>query len=97
MSTERQRGRRGHAESEPTPQDIERAREHTRLERRALLKGAVGIGGAAAAAAYFSMAPPSWPLSLNDPDGERGKPQAPVRKLPEGGFAVPDRASVADL
>lgn len=97
MSTERQRGRRGRAESEPTPQDIERADEHVRIERRALLKGAVGIGGAAAAAAYFSMAPPTWPLSLNDPDGERGKPQAPVRRLPEGGFAVPDRASVADL
>jgi len=97
MSTERQRGRRGRAESEPTPQDIERAHDHARIERRALLKGAVGLGGAAAAAAYFSMAPPTWPLSLNDPDGERGKPQAPIRRLPEGGFAVPERASVADL
>jgi uncharacterized protein (DUF362 family) len=97
MSTERQKGRRGPAESEPTSQDLESAREHVRIERRALLKGAVGIGGAAAAASYLSIAPPSWPLSLNDPDGERGKPQAPIRHLPEGGFAVPDAPSLADL
>jgi uncharacterized protein (DUF362 family) len=97
MSTERQRGRRGPAVSEPTPEDLSLAREHVRIERRALLKGAVGLGGAAAAAGYLSLAPPSWPLSLTDPDGERGKPQAPVRLLPEGGFAVPDAPSLADL
>jgi uncharacterized protein (DUF362 family) len=62
-----------------------------------LLKGALGLGGAAAAAGYASLAPPSWPLSLNDPDGERGKPQAVVRHLPEGGFVVPDAPSLADL
>jgi uncharacterized protein (DUF362 family) len=97
MSTERQKGRRGRIESEPTPQDLERAREHVRIERRALLQGAVGLGGAAAVATYLSLAPPSWPLSLNDPDGERGKPQTPIRSLPEGGFAVPDAPSLADL
>jgi uncharacterized protein (DUF362 family) len=97
MSTERQRGRRGRVESEPTPQDIAGAREHVRIERRALLQGALSIGGAAAVAGYVSLAPPSWPLSLNDPDGERGKPQAVVRRLPEGGFVVPDAPSLADL
>lgn len=97
MSTERQRGRRGPAEPEPTPQDVEQARQHARIERRALIKGAVGLGGAVAAAGWLSLAPPSWPLSLKDPDGERGKPQAPIRRLPEGGFAVPDAPSVADL
>jgi uncharacterized protein (DUF362 family) len=97
MSTERQRGRRGRVESEPSPQDIQGAREHVRLERRALLEGALAVGGAAAASAYLSLAPASWPLSLNDPDGERGKPQATLRHLPEGGFAVPDAPSLADL
>jgi uncharacterized protein (DUF362 family) len=97
MSTERQRGRRGRVESEPSPQDIESEREHVRIERRALLKGALGVGGAAAASAYLSLAPSRWPFSLNDPDGERGKPQAALRHLPEGGFAVPDAPSLADL
>jgi uncharacterized protein (DUF362 family) len=97
MSTERQRSRRGKSESEPTPQDVENAREHARIERRALLKGALGLGGAVATASYVSLAPPSWPLSLKDPDGERGKPQAALRRLPEGGFAVPDAPSLADL
>jgi uncharacterized protein (DUF362 family) len=97
MSTERQRGRRARVESEPTPEDIASAREHGRIERRALLKGAIGLGGATAVAGWASLAPPSWPLSLNDPDGERGKPSTPVRRLPEGGFAVPDAPSLADL
>lgn len=97
MSTERQRGRRGRADSEPTAEDRERAEQHARIERRAFLRGAAGLGGVAAAASYLSLAPPSWPLSLNDPDGERGKPVTPVRRLPEGGFKVADQASVADL
>lgn len=32
--------------------------------------------------------PPHWPLSIKDPDGERGKPREQLRRLPENGFAV---------
>jgi len=102
MSTEQRRprgaaGRRGRAESEPTPEDREAASAHARIERRALLKQALGLGGACAAAGWVSLAPAGWPLSLRDPDGERGKPAIPVRRLPDGGFRVPDAASIADL
>jgi uncharacterized protein (DUF362 family) len=97
MNTERQRGRRVTAEPEPTPEDVEQTKQHARMERRTLLKGAIGLGGACAAAGWASLAPASWPLSLRDPDGERGKPKAQVRRLPEGGFVVPDAPSVADL
>jgi len=95
MSNERRRARRD--EPEPSAQDLEQQRDHQRIERRALLKGALGLGGAVAAAGWVSLAPPGWPLSLRDPDGERGKPTAAVRSLPEGGFRVPDAPSVADL
>lgn len=46
------------------------------------------MAAAGAGAAYVSLAPPRWPLSLNDPDGERGKPTVPTLTLPSGGFAV---------
>jgi len=95
MSNERRRARRD--QPEPSAQDLEQQRDHQRIERRALLKGALGLGGAVAAAGWVSLAPPGWPLSLRDPDGERGKPTAAVRSLPEGGFRVPDAPSVADL
>jgi uncharacterized protein (DUF362 family) len=51
---------------------------------------AVGSGWAA-------LAPPDWPLSLRDPDGERGKPRHPARRLPEEGFAVPPAPAAAVL
>jgi uncharacterized protein (DUF362 family) len=103
MSSERQTpraqaGRRKREPvNEPSSEDLARAAEHTRIERRTLLKQAVGLGGACAAAGWLSLAPPGWPLSLRDPDGERGKPAIPVRRLPEGGFRVPDAPSSADL
>jgi uncharacterized protein (DUF362 family) len=97
MSNERRRARQAEPTPEPSAQDLEQQRDHQRIERRALLKGALGLGGAVAAAGWASLAPPSWPLSLRDPDGERGKPKAAVRSLPEGGFRVPDAPSVADL
>jgi uncharacterized protein (DUF362 family) len=78
------------------PLAAERA-SHTRLERRAFLKGAAVVGGVTAAAAWASLAPPSWPLSLKDVDGERGKPKSPARRLPENGFAVPARVSAAHV
>jgi uncharacterized protein (DUF362 family) len=97
MSTERRGSRRAEAPVEPSPQDLEQRAEHTQLERRRLLKQGLVVGGACAAAAWLSLAPADWPLSLHDPDGERGKPRARVRQLPPGGFAVPDAPSVADV
>jgi uncharacterized protein (DUF362 family) len=63
--------------------------EHRRQERRRFFRQAGVIAGATLGAGYLSAAPPGWPLSLRDPDGERGKPRLPVLRLPEGGFAVP--------
>jgi uncharacterized protein (DUF362 family) len=95
MSNERRRARQ--AEPQPSAEELEQQRDHQRIERRALLKGALGLGGAVAAAGWISLAPSNWPLSLRDPDGERGKPKAAVRTLPDAGFRVPDAPSVADL
>lgn len=97
MSQERRRGRRAAAEPEPTAEELAQQKDHQKIERRALLKGALGLGGAAAAAGWMSLAPQSWPLSLRDTDGERGKPKPKVFSLPEGGFRVPEMPSVADL
>jgi len=68
-----------------------------RPERRRFLRqlGAVTLAGAGAG--WAALAPPDWPLSLRDPDGERGKPRHPVHRLPAGGFAVdadPMRAAI---
>jgi uncharacterized protein (DUF362 family) len=96
MSNERRR-RRAEPEAPPSAEDLAAQRDQQRIERRALLKGALGLGGAAAAAGWMSLAPQSWPLSLRDDDGERGKPKPQVLRLPESGFVVPDAPSVADL
>jgi uncharacterized protein (DUF362 family) len=85
------------AATPPSAEELESEREHRRLERRAFLKGAAVVGGLSAAAAWASLAPATWPLSLKDPDGERGKPRPVVRRLPEGGFAVPEQASAAHV
>src|SRR5262245_2840463 len=62
--------------------------EVERESRRLFLKQAGVVTAATAAAGYASLAPPSWPLSLKDIDGERGKPRVPQLRLPDGGFAV---------
>ncbi|MBW2732143.1 MAG: DUF362 domain-containing protein [Deltaproteobacteria bacterium] len=59
-------------------------------ERRAFLKQLGIISGVAIGAGYAALAPPSWPLSLRDPDGERGKPRPKVHHLPAGGYALKD-------
>ena len=47
-------------------------------ERRAFLKQLGVVGIAALGAGWASLAPSHWPLSLRDPDGERGKlPNSP--------------------
>ena len=70
---------------------------HRHLERRALLRGGAAIAGLSALSAYAALAPPEWPGSLKDPDGEVGKPRKRVITLPEGGFAVEASATAAHL
>jgi len=62
--------------------------QHRREERRRFLRQAGVVAGAAVGAGYVSLAPARWPLSLRDPDGERGKPRPVSIKLPPNGFAV---------
>lgn len=57
-------------------------------DRRRFLKQAATVAGVSLGAAYASLAPKSWPLSLRDEDGERGKPRLKSLRLPEGGYAV---------
>jgi len=70
---------------------------HRQLERRALLRGAAAVAGLSALSTYAALAPPEWPGSLKDPDGEAGKPRERVISLPEGGFAVEASATAAHL
>jgi uncharacterized protein (DUF362 family) len=72
------------------------AEEH-RERRRTFLKQAAVVGAATLGAGYASLAPARWPLSLRDPDGERGKPRAPVLRLPQGGFAVAPSSTLPHL
>ena len=65
--------------------------------RRAFLKQAAAVGGLALGAGYLSLAPPRWPLSLADPDGEQGKPRETFLRLREGGYAVEASATAAQL
>ena len=65
-------------------------------ERRAFLKQLGAAGLLALGAGYASLAPSNWPLSLKDPDGERGKPEVNVFRLPENGFAI-ERSSVTPV
>ncbi len=59
-----------------------------RVNRRAFLRDAGLIAGVSLASGWAALAPPEWPFSRRDPDGERGKPRARQRVLPAGGFAV---------
>ncbi|MEO1171409.1 MAG: DUF362 domain-containing protein [Myxococcota bacterium] len=67
--------------------------EVARIRRRTFIKQAAAVAGIAGTSTYAALAPSSWPLSLQDPDGERGKPQAKLIHLPENGYAV----DVADV
>lgn len=71
--------------------------EVLRERRRRFLRHAGVIGGLSAGAGWAALAPPEWPLSLADPDGERGKPRARLHQLPRGGFAVADAPLAAEL
>ncbi len=70
---------------------------HRRDERRRFIKQAGTVFGIAAGAGWASWAPRDWPLSLQDPDGEGGKPTQAVKRLPENGFAPVAAPTAADL
>ncbi|HMB69247.1 MAG TPA: DUF362 domain-containing protein, partial [bacterium] len=70
---------------------------YRREQRRRFLKGAGATAALSVGAGWAALAPPDWPLSLKDPDGEGGKPREPTLALPEGGFAVAPSAAAADL
>jgi len=82
---------------EPTAEDLQALEVARGESRRRLLKQAGAVAGLAALGSYASLAPPLWPGSLKDVDGERGKPVEPVRRLPEGGYAVEPMANAAYL
>lgn len=66
-------------------------------DRRRFLKQAGTVAGLSLGAGWAALAPPEWPLSLRDPDGERGKPRAGVLRLPPNGFAVEPSALASQL
>jgi uncharacterized protein (DUF362 family) len=61
------------------------------------LKRAGIVAGLAAGTGWAALAPPHWPLSLRDPDGERGRPKRTVLTLPPKGYQVTDSALAAQL
>jgi uncharacterized protein (DUF362 family) len=69
----------------------------TSPDRRKFLRQAGAVTLLSAGAAWSALAPPGWPLSLRDPDGERGKPRKRKLTLPEGGFAVEPNAVLPAL
>lgn len=71
--------------------------QHDALSRRTAIKQLSVIAGVGAIGTYAAVAPPTWPLSLRDPDGERGKPTEQIYRLPPGGFSVEASATAADL
>jgi uncharacterized protein (DUF362 family) len=85
-------------EADPTSASDRAAElEHRRAERRRFLRQAGAVGLVGAGAGWAALAPSGLPGALRDPDGERGKPQPRILRLPEGGFAVPEDARHAVL
>jgi uncharacterized protein (DUF362 family) len=67
------------------------------VRRRTFLKQAGLVAGLAAGAGWAALSPPGWPLSLRDPDGERGKPRRQILRLPANGYAVAPSATASVL
>jgi len=65
--------------------------------RRQFLKQAGAVTGLSLGAGWAALSPPDWPLSLRDPDGERGKSKPRLERLPEGGFMLSDRTPSATM
>jgi uncharacterized protein (DUF362 family) len=66
-------------------------------DRRRFLRQAGTVAGLSLGAGWAALAPSDWPLSLRDPDGERGKPREGVLRLPPHGFAVEPAPLAAQL
>jgi uncharacterized protein (DUF362 family) len=66
-------------------------------ERRAFLKQLGAAAIVALGSGWAALAPPEWPFSLRDPDGERGKPKVDIITLPEGGFGVEESSVLPTL
>lgn len=80
------------------PDDAPSGRDQAqRQRRRDFLIQTGAVAGVALGAGWVTLAPPSWPLSLRDPDGERGKPRPPQFSLPQGGYAVAASATAAQI
>ncbi|MBK03185.1 MAG: Tat pathway signal protein [Deltaproteobacteria bacterium] len=79
------------AVSETLPQEVVDARRRQFLKQAAVVTGITTVFG------YASFAPPRWPMSLKDPDGERGKPKIALKKLPENGFASENKGNVMGI
>ncbi|MEZ4649421.1 MAG: DUF362 domain-containing protein [Candidatus Eisenbacteria bacterium] len=71
--------------------------ERQKVDRRSFLKQAGVAALLASGAAWTSLAPPGAPLSLRDPDGERGKPEKTRLVLPKGGYAVEPSSVLSQL
>ncbi len=65
--------------------------------RRRFLRQVGVVAGVSVAASWAALAPPDRPLSLRDPDGERGKPVRKHVRLPEHGFAIAPSPTAARL
>jgi uncharacterized protein (DUF362 family) len=85
------------AEKTEQQQHTQALNDHQRAERRQFLKQAGGFAGLTLATGWAALAPADWPLSLKDPDGERGKPREKRILLPEGGYAVPSSSAAATM
>ncbi len=82
----------------PKPEAKEPVEESLpRLRRREFLKQAVITTGVVGASAYGVLAPPRWPGSLRDPDGELGKPKERLIRLPEKGYLPEARGNVLGI
>ncbi|MCA9618097.1 MAG: DUF362 domain-containing protein [Myxococcales bacterium] len=82
------------ASAEPELTDREQIASRS---RRRLLQQAAVVAGTSLVAGYAALAPSTWPLSLGDPDGEKGKPKPDEAKLPAGGYTVPSMKTAAHL
>ena len=81
----------------PTEDELKAQAEHRSASRRRFLKQAGAVAGVSAGAGWAALAPPSWPLSLKDPDGEIGKPREREIALPERGFVVEGEGTAVGL
>lgn len=71
--------------------------ELPKLKRREFLRQASVTGAVLIGAAYGVLAPPRWPGSLSDPDGELGKPRPKLIRLPDKGFVPENKGNVLGI